>query len=523
MMKNEKQDKETKQFLSHFSDKPSKSALVYFDQALPPMRFIFIKTVKGIQQAYCTSCDKAYLSNGLKAKDYVQCQKCNEYCTVKDSWRGRSNLYTRAYVVYYEKSKKNPQAITATGYVLKRNYIKDYKNVKVEATARHRYLFESGKAGREFELYFRGWVELHKPYSHFSRSEYGYGNLMVCKCSIESIEKAVKGTPYEYSTWEQYRRHEADFINFFNLFSKYPIIEYLTKLGMNYFVKAKLNGGHTFGAINWNGKSIEKVLKIDKPQIHEIMSLRNKIELHPFSLRLQQISKHEKSNLSLTLLNDIANALKYDHTSFIQVLKYSRIIRAHNYIQKQYKLLNQNSKTARGISEIINTWRDYIRDCLKLQMDLKNDMVLYPKNLHEAHQKTIARIEYKENKDLNEKISKRYKSLNKRFSLVNDGLFIRPVRSSGELIIEGKMLQHCVPDYAKRYADGECIILVIRSVREPNIPFYTMEIRSDSIRQCRGYKNKSMSEEVEAFVELFKRKKLNKNKSSKKIKEAIAV
>lgn len=515
-------DNETKLFLSHFSEEPSKDALAFFEEALPPMRFIFIKTENGIQQAYCTACNKVYLSKGLKAKDYVQCKKCGNQCTVKDSWRGRSTLYTRVYVIFYEKSKINPKAITATGYILERNYVKDFKNVKVEARAQHRYLFEPGKAGREYQFYNR-WYEMPQAYSRFSNSEYGYGNQMICKRSLDNIKETVKGTPYEYSTWEQYYRCETDYIKFFNLFSKYPIVEYLSKLGMHYFVKAKLNGGTTFGAINWSGKSIEKVLKIDKQRIHEIMSSREEMELHPFSLRLQQISLMEKSNHPLSLLNELAIKYKNFHSTFVPILKHARIIRAHNYIQKQYKRLNENTKTARSMSEIIQTWRDYIRDCGKLELDLQDDRVLYPKNLHEAHQKTIARIEYKENKELNEKIAKRYKSLNKKYSFVCNGLFIRPARDSAELIFEGKMLNHCVPDYAQDYANGKRTILVIRRVKEPHIPFYTMEISADSVKQCRGYDNKSMSEEVKAFVEMFKRRRLNKRTSVNKSKEAAAV
>lgn len=58
--------------------------------------------------------------------------------------------------------------------------------------------------------------------------------------------------------------------------------------------------------------------------------------------------------------------------------------------------------------------------------------------------------------------------------------------------------------------EGETTILFLREKNNPEMPFYTMEVRDGQMIQCRAKYNGDMTEEVKAFVELFKRKKLRK-------------
>jgi hypothetical protein len=151
-------------------------------------------------------------------------------------------------------------------------------------------------------------------------------------------------------------------------------------------------------------------------------------------------------------------------------------------------------------------------------MDLKNERILFPKNLYDAHQRTIKLIKMREDKELDKKIMARFKDIQKRFSFEYQGLMVRPINSHKELIAEGKHLQHCVASYAKSLAEGKTTILVIRKINRPNTPYYTMEIWNDQIIQVRGLKNCNPNEEVKKLVDSFKAKKL---KASKKAKEKI--
>lgn len=78
---------------------------------------------------------------------------------------------------------------------------------------------------------------------------------------------------------------------------------------------------------------------------------------------------------------------------------------------------------------------------------------------------------------------------------------------------EGKKLNHCVGSYAKRHAKGETNILFIRKIGEVNKSYFTVEIINNKIIQVYGFSNEKANKEVEEFIEMYKKEKLNiKNK-----------
>lgn len=91
----------------------------------------------------------------------------------------------------------------------------------------------------------------------------------------------------------------------------------------------------------------------------------------------------------------------------------------------------------------------------------------------------------------------------KKLSWAADGLLIRPPADAGELVAEGKALNHCVGRYVDRMARGETVILLIRRASEPDRPYYTLEWRGGRVIQCQTKNNSSYerSTEVRGFVE----------------------
>lgn len=148
------------------------------------------------------------------------------------------------------------------------------------------------------------------------------------------------------------------------------------------------------------------------------------------------------------------------------------------------------------------TYRDYLRDCEALELDLDDRGVLFPPNLDAAHQRTISQVEYKKNKAKWDAFDKRLGGLQK-LAWAIDGLLIRPPADAGELIAEGQALHHCVGGYVDRMARGETVILLIRREDAPDKPYYTLEWKDDRVIQCRTNNNKSyeMDPLVAAFVE----------------------
>lgn len=86
-------------------------------------------------------------------------------------------------------------------------------------------------------------------------------------------------------------------------------------------------------------------------------------------------------------------------------------------------------------------------------------------------------------------------------------MIITPANSIEDLVNESKELHHCVRTYNERYAKGETNIFLIRKCKEPNRPFFTLELsRNKEITQLRGDHNCSPNETVIHFVRQWAKK-----------------
>ena len=81
-------------------------------------------------------------------------------------------------------------------------------------------------------------------------------------------------------------------------------------------------------------------------------------------------------------------------------------------------------------------------------------------------------------------------------------LLIRAAESPEELAKESAALHHCVRTYVDKVARGDCAILFIRKVSEPDKPYFTLELSpKGDIAQCRGSHNCACPQEVTEFLE----------------------
>lgn len=506
-------------FKRHFLDEISEKIRDYVtNNLLLKSRYLFTKRVAGIQYSYCTHCRNTYRTDILKHNDEITCLKCDSKCKVKASGISRKSLIDGAYFVYYEKSVINPLAIIARGFHVRRDYRGDFKDIETKYTLSSMYVFEVGKS----QMYYTsgwsdiGWVEANNVRSEFAN----YRNWVPTYCNFDSIKEAIKDTPFKYSTWEKYlQADDRDMVKFFDLAARYPCIEYLTKLDFSYFVSAKLIGRKTYGAINWNGTHIEKILKLNKQDLRELK--KSNIEIKPLTLRLFQITRKDTNRLSLEELHTFVEMTKDCFEELKNFFKYAKKISGIgmtdviNYLKRQY---NRKSKKKRytGIGDTIITWRDYLIDCMKLEMDLLQEDVLFPIDLFAAHQRTNVLVDVKVNSVHNEKIIERCKKLGKYIFELN-GMVIRPATSCLELINEGKSLKICIGGYAERYAEGKTDLFLIRKLDDIETPYFAMEVSGDRIIQTQGRGHCSPTKEVQAFIDAFKVEKLTKKQIEIKV------
>jgi len=452
-------------------------------------------------ECYCTYCRKYFDADKLRHKQMLTCPHCQAYCTVRSAWRGRKKLIDEAYFTYYLKSAIDPQAIVAIGTYVVRDFRGDYRTVETKFADMDLYVFQPGTAGVAFhrQTYYSmaqtmepsSWYRARAAKCQFNRDR---NHNIHCTYSRDSIIEAVAGTPYRYSTWEQYQID--DMVEFFDLCSRYQCIEYLTKLGFSHLVKDKLGWHKTYRAINWRGKTPLQVLGLTKQELHDIR--KNDITMTFLDLKILQSGKKDDSNLTPAEAEAIATNWGHMLEEWQKLKQYGSLRKLHSYFTKQ---LSKNK--IKRYDDCLRTWRDYLADCERLGMDLSRETVVFPRNLHRAHQNTIKQVKYREDELLDRRINLRFDVLNKLYRFEYNGLLIRPASSTKEIIAEGSTLSHCIGGYSRRYADGQTDLFFIRKTEESDKPYYSVEIRKGELIQCRGFKNCEATKEVKIFLEVF--------------------
>jgi len=517
-------DEEYEEYFEHFTKAISKETKDYAtNEVFKSKRYIFTRREGRQQYGYCTHCKTELKSESLKHNKKAECPRCKSVCTIKSSGMGRSTMIDEAYFVYYQKSLKDPNVITAKGIYAVRDYRYDYHNVKTKYGETALYIFRLGASVMlQREFYYSGAKDINlysygktgKIYSEYYRGSLANINT-ACQCSEKSIEDAVKDTPFQYCGYKDYRRYiNDDIVEYFDLYTKYPKIEYLTKTGLNELVRDKLLGFKTYSALNWRGNTLFKMLKINKGDLKEIKT--KKIEITFLFLKYFQIAKKDGSKLSLEQISEFSKHYIGNYNKIYGILKYTSLKKAIRYIEKQTE---ERSKEilSHYVSDTVITWRDYIDDCIKLGMDLSSENVILPRDLYTSHENTIKQIKLKADETLNLKMKERKKLL-ERYRFQYNGLMIRAAESSDELIAEGAALSHCVGMYAGRHASGETNILFIRKASELDKPYYTVEVKNNIIIQVHGKNNRSANEEVANFVNAFKNEKLEKKTKENRVR-----
>lgn len=519
-------ENEVKEYLKHFGKKLITKEIEKFaiEEALKHSRYMFIerrgkerysydplteeKIRLGKQQyGYCTYCNKEYETEGLKHNQKTICPGCGSKVEVKSSGISRKYLYDRAYFIHYEKSKIDNNAIVAKGIYVSRDYSGDYKSIVNNYNVEALYIFK-----------IKNSIMLTKSFWNMEKREYSWGKRqkvfplnyfsgIIHRTNIASIEEAIKDTPYQYSMYKDYLNYSEDSLKYFELFSKYPRIEDLTKLGFRDLIETKLYNMPNYNVINWRGKTVFKMLKINKTELKELREFNGRKSA--YFLKLYQLNSKEKNKLSLDELKNLEMQTEHNPNKLQEILKYTTMYKASKYIKKQEELYIK--KFYRAFLGVIHDWVDYLKDCKKLELDIKKESVLFPRDLYKAHQNTIKQVKYQADKLLDEKMKKREEVVNKKYYFEDEDYIIRSVSSTKEIIEEGKILNHCVGGYADRHARGETNILLIRKKKNVDRPYYTMEIIKDRIIQVRGKRNCDPGKKLNKFLDKFKALKIEKS------------
>lgn len=515
-------DKDFLHFMRYFPAGIGDKVKRYFNQvATGNENFFMVPDREDKQKAICSRCGKHIVLAKFKLshKDRTTCPKCGADGEVVHAWR-RARTQAKYYFTYFERALYDKEAIIARSFAVYRCICTDTGEIFDDYVPREYYLMRKGEAIHwTHECDFWGhewWSKRRSLYSKDYVME--LSGYQVC-LGLDRLKPLLKDSWLKYSQLDAFIRLTGaeDAFRYIELYQKHPQLEHIMKMGLWNIIAEGLRC-HSFRSIfNWKGKTPKDLfgVPIGKGDMLALSALA--VDMDTFHLAL-----YLKKNSRFSLVDLAQKRKELEQLSHFDTCKMFDTLKGYGVCSEETLkyILRQQQKKKRyySIRGVLIDWIDYLQDCGKLGLNLEDTAVLKPHYLQRAHQNIITQLKIKADEELDKQMAK-LKEERKRYNFAAGGFIAKVAESSSELIVEGKVLHHCVGTYADRHAKGKCTIILIRRLEEPEVPFYTMELVGPEKRiiQVRGNHNCGMTQEVEAFVESYKKylAELGKKKGAK--------
>ena len=459
------------------------------------------------KQGYCTICKSSVSVEKPKHNRYGVCPNCGGNVMFKVEGKSK-RLCDKKYISLFQKT---PEGFVVRYFSVHREY-KDLKSLKFSIFETNRDFYENGKMDMYIYNSFKQtneirWCETNYPFGYqpsYAHYQHGYGSQSVVY--EKNLSDVITDTEYRYSALKEYATcypGAAVYVyDYLESYKKYPYIEYITKLRLYNLVEDIIRHYYTPAVkINSLADLFGNIGKQNLKIMQEIDGGRNELEL------MQKLSEAHIP-FDADYLRWYKKAFGYN-TIAIDYAGYASLERIQKYCS-QYV-----SKSGDFLS-IFTYWKDYINACEKLDYDLTNDFVLFPRELKQAHDLAYKRVEQlkkKGRKQLLNNMTKRLAGylaeLKEKYSFENNEYAVVVPQNLNDIVKEGHALHHCVGSYAERFGDRKTVVLFVRNKSNMKKPFYTMEIFGGRMSQCRGKMNCAMTAEVKSFVDLFEKRILS--------------
>lgn len=462
------------------------------DKVFDNRRYFFYKRIKkNDYNGFCSYCRNKVSLTYAKHNNAGICPLCCKEIIFKSI--GLSNQINDSdYISFIQKTGNG---IAIRYFYVDKSYIKDLYNPEVNYFETYRVFVDFNNSYINFDYYEYGNYKNTGEYRWCRRNTAKY-----CRYTCVypyNLESAFKSTKLKYFNLSNFFENvkEIDIINCIIVFLKQPILEYFIKLKLYNVVKDIVYKDSFAIKINFEGKSIKQILGITKEHLLMLKQIKGD-ENCLFILQVLVENQIKFTVLQLKLIHKTIG--KYYIKDFIYILKYTSIIKALNYLNKQKNNFKHYNNTG-----YITIWKDYINDCEMLNYNLQSSLILFPENLLETHNEMITLIDSKKIEKFDKIISERVNKLKGKYDFSYNNMQIIIPKNSSEIIKEGNDLSHCVGriNYLEKVASGEIDILFIRKENEITKSFYTVEIKDCKVMQCHGYKNKGPSKDVQEFLE----------------------
>lgn len=325
----------------------------------------------------------------------------------------------------------------------------------------------------------------------------GISNIMIRPGMImPETYKEMKDTIFRYSALQEYAKNEnTNPVDYLTAYTYAPQLEFLVKMGLEGVVNQLVK--YHFGVVsNKNAKRPDEFLGIQKERVKQLIRKKGNMDF----LKIMKAEKRQGQHWTDEQIENLVETGLNGHQIEIAT-RYMTIQKLLNRIEKYSRCKYGTGRTGSTIQiqRIATTYADYLNMRLELGYDLNNTVYQQPRDLAAAHAEMIIEInKEKMEKHLQEvaksypQIQHIYRRLRKTYFYEDDNYIIRPARSAEEIVMEGRILHHCVGgnNYLTKHNTGKTYILMVRFKKKQDIPYVTVEVDAHNPRIIQWYGDK---------------------------------
>ncbi len=433
----------------------------------------------------CSACGQVFaVPDNRRLKDITVCPECGVTVTPHRWTVPRGGKRVNAFL-FYDLFRRQGRSVWVRSWRVSQWLT--VEGVEIEWEPKSIYRFDDGGVCQKWRLKWNGWQEVKT-----IRDDVWYTTQMRYEAHPSFVGKidaqTIKGSCLEYSQLDRALRYALPLIAYLRLYIKYPAVEYLWKTGCERLIIDYLchRDRYFWQAVNLRAKDFKGLFRgADKQEMKVIPQLSAK-EIVWFH-KLYQAGAIRASQEGVDWMR-----VRKESGCRIPFLAGEETALYH-YIQRQ---------AGRERTSPLNTLRDY-SDYLE-QLEQLGGGERYPHDLQAAHMRLSARLRKTKDRSLQGMFRARRK-LWSWAAWHYQGMFIRVIDSVDEITLEGERQSNCVANYAKRHAQGQTVIFVLRRKDAPKTNWHTVELNPETLRvnQCRGYHNADAAPEAEAFIKAW--------------------
>lgn len=452
------------------------------------------------KSVYCTHCKKKYSIEELiqrndrkpKHGNYAMCDKCCvELQTISEGMSRRNRVFRHSTEIMQQYKD---------GVIVREfNVFRDFKKTLTPETEIYeikRHIFSNNKYLRYESRWnvgdTRKWHRI-KPGRYFTELTYVNGILY-----WRNIKETLKNTKYNEYNLHRYLNREnvsikKGFEAVFERIIERPYIEQFIKAGLYGLSDNVINGSFYERIIDRKQTELVKMLKINREQLRWLRASRNQYEVLELLQQANEVGKYISEH-EVTVYDSSNKTHKAKELILSAGVNTKKICR---YIE--------------GMNITLEDFADHMELMVRLGIPLKKQY-LYPKDFMQVHSEEIE-ADILKNDKISEEIQQKFKKTYSKWKQIAGGVAMQDAEYTvvfptdcADIKTEGRILHHCVGNYAERAAAGETVILFMRKKDNVQRRLYTMEYQNGALVQIRGACNSAPETRAREFAEQFAKK-----------------